>query len=154
MPCHPLQEIYRVLKPGGLFAGYEWCSTDLNDPSNPTHKSILDEIELGNGLPDIRSTREVRGIVINAVFVRKTQEPIISGVVHRLLAFPPYGHFLSCSPSSAIVHLLPLQVEKALKDAGFEMQEVNDLAVGADIPWCVRREEREYVPYERECVNT
>jgi len=61
------QEIYRVLKPGAFFAGYEWCSTDLNDPNNPTHKAILDEIELGNGLPDIRSTEQVRGFDAAAV---------------------------------------------------------------------------------------
>eukprot|EP00983_Pelagomonas_calceolata_P059416 1145912-Pelagomonas_calceolata.AAC.2 len=58
-----MQEIFRVLKPGCMFAGYEWCSTDLNDPSNPKHKAILDEIELGNGLPDIRSTEQL----VNAV---------------------------------------------------------------------------------------
>jgi hypothetical protein len=49
-----LQEILRVLKPGQYFAGYEWCATDLYDPANPNHKSIMAEIELGNGLPDVR----------------------------------------------------------------------------------------------------
>jgi sterol 24-C-methyltransferase len=43
-----------VLKPGQYFAGYEWCATDLYDPANPNHKSIMAEIELGNGLPDVR----------------------------------------------------------------------------------------------------
>jgi sterol 24-C-methyltransferase len=49
-----LQEILRVLKPGQYFAGYEWCATDLYDVANPNHKSIMAEIELGNGLPDVR----------------------------------------------------------------------------------------------------
>jgi hypothetical protein len=49
-----LQEILRVLKAGQYFAGYEWCATDLYDPSNPNHKAIMAEIELGNGLPDVR----------------------------------------------------------------------------------------------------
>lgn len=44
----------RVLKPGQLFAGYEWCATDLYDPSNARHKDVMAEIELGNGLPDVR----------------------------------------------------------------------------------------------------
>ncbi len=35
------QEIYRVLKPGGGFAGYEWCSTDMYDPSNETHRKCV-----------------------------------------------------------------------------------------------------------------
>jgi sterol 24-C-methyltransferase len=43
-----------VLKPGQSFAGYEWCATDLYDRSNPQHKSVMAEIELGNGLPDVR----------------------------------------------------------------------------------------------------
>ncbi|KAG0614044.1 hypothetical protein M758_6G147300 [Ceratodon purpureus] len=52
-------EIKRVLKPGQLFAGYEWCLTDAYNPENKDHKRIKEEIELGNGLPDIRSTRQV-----------------------------------------------------------------------------------------------
>ena len=48
----------RVLKPGGAFAGYEWCATDQYDPSNPEQKQIMAEIELGNGLPDVRTTSE------------------------------------------------------------------------------------------------
>jgi sterol 24-C-methyltransferase len=52
------KEILRVLKPGQSFAGYEWCATDLYDRSNPQHKSVMAEIELGNGLPDVRTTAE------------------------------------------------------------------------------------------------
>ncbi|WIA20814.1 hypothetical protein OEZ86_004745 [Tetradesmus obliquus] len=52
------KEILRVLKPGQYFAGYEWCATDLYDPTNPNHKSIMAEIELGNGLPDVRTTKQ------------------------------------------------------------------------------------------------
>jgi len=52
-------EIKRVLKPGQLFAGYEWCMTDAYDPQNKSHQRIKEEVELGNGLPDIRSTKQV-----------------------------------------------------------------------------------------------
>ncbi|KAJ0982307.1 hypothetical protein J5N97_010562 [Dioscorea zingiberensis] len=52
------KEIYRVLKPGQCFAAYEWCMTDNFDPNNETHQRIKAEIELGNGLPDIRSTNQ------------------------------------------------------------------------------------------------
>ncbi|GBF91937.1 cycloartenol-C-24-methyltransferase [Raphidocelis subcapitata] len=51
-------EVFRVLKPGARFAGYEWCATDKYDPSNQEHKTIMAEIELGNGLPDVRTTAE------------------------------------------------------------------------------------------------
>jgi sterol 24-C-methyltransferase len=43
----------RVLKPGALFAGYEWCLTDAYAPDNARHAKIKKDIELGNGLPDL-----------------------------------------------------------------------------------------------------
>lgn len=43
-----------MLKPGHFFAGYEWCATDAYDPNNPMQKQVMAEIELGNGLPDVR----------------------------------------------------------------------------------------------------
>ncbi|KAK4839642.1 hypothetical protein QYF36_023660 [Acer negundo] len=51
-------EIFRVLKPGQCFAAYEWCITDYFDPTNQEHQRIKAEVELGNGLPDIRSMGE------------------------------------------------------------------------------------------------
>ena len=33
-------QIYRVLKPGGLFAVYEWCLTDNYDENNKKHREI------------------------------------------------------------------------------------------------------------------
>jgi len=50
------KQIYRVLKPGQCFAAYEWCMTDAFDPNNQDHQKIKAEIEIGDGLPDIRST--------------------------------------------------------------------------------------------------
>ncbi|KAG5408426.1 hypothetical protein IGI04_004745, partial [Brassica rapa subsp. trilocularis] len=50
------KEIFRVLKPGQCFAAYEWCMTDAFDPSNAQHQKIKAEIEIGDGLPDIRLT--------------------------------------------------------------------------------------------------
>lgn len=44
-------EIFRVLKPSGLFGSYEWVSTKDYDPKNPEHVRIMDEINFGNGLP-------------------------------------------------------------------------------------------------------
>ncbi|KAF3541030.1 hypothetical protein F2Q69_00018766 [Brassica cretica] len=50
------KEIFRVLKPGQCFAAYEWCMTDAFDPANAQHQKIKAEIEIGDGLPDIRLT--------------------------------------------------------------------------------------------------
>lgn len=51
-------EIYRVLKPGARFATYEWVSTPLFDSENEQHVKIIDEIVIGNGLPDMRTWKQ------------------------------------------------------------------------------------------------
>lgn len=59
--CHaPVREgvysqIFRVLKPGQVFACYEWCLTPKYDPSNELHRTIKKKIEEGDGLPDMAS---------------------------------------------------------------------------------------------------
>ncbi|KAL6893866.1 hypothetical protein ACP4OV_007964 [Aristida adscensionis] len=62
------REIYRVLKPGQYFAVDEWCMTDRFDPGNAKHLAIKAEIELGGGLPDIRTTRQCVQAVKDAGF--------------------------------------------------------------------------------------
>lgn len=47
-------EIFKVLKPGGVFGVYEWCMTDIWDPSIPEHKALAHEIEVGDGIPEMR----------------------------------------------------------------------------------------------------
>lgn len=51
-------EIFRVLKPGAIFVSYEWVSTPLYDANNPEHVRIMDEINYGNGLPDMRTWKQ------------------------------------------------------------------------------------------------
>ncbi|KAJ7471976.1 delta-sterol C-methyltransferase, partial [Mycena latifolia] len=53
-------EIFKVLKPGGTFGVYEWCMTDKWDPSDPTHAALQHEIELGNGIPEMRPLARAR----------------------------------------------------------------------------------------------
>ena len=48
-------EIWRVLKPGGCFGGYEWCMTSAFDYSDPEHQRLKQGIEEGNSLPDVGS---------------------------------------------------------------------------------------------------
>ena len=52
-------EIFRVLRPGAGFACYEWCVTDVFDPSSVRHMQIKEGIMTGSGLPEIASTTEV-----------------------------------------------------------------------------------------------
>ena len=79
-------EVFRVLKPGGCFAAYEYCLTSRFDPNNPRHRQIKSDLEVGGALPDI--------------------------------AFPH-------------------QVDDALRQAGFELLESEDLAEtpGPGTPW-------------------
>ena len=39
-------EIYKALKPGAVFGGYEWVTTDKFEPSNPAHALLKKEIEV------------------------------------------------------------------------------------------------------------
>jgi len=52
-------EVLRVLKPGGLFAGFDWIVTDKYDAKNKTHLSIKEGIEVGNGLPELATAESV-----------------------------------------------------------------------------------------------
>ena len=63
--CHApkLEEVYaeafRVLKPGGRFAVFEWVTTDKFDPANKEHVACVAGINKGNGLPEMRSSADV-----------------------------------------------------------------------------------------------
>ena len=47
------EQIYRVLKPGGVFGVYEWLMTDNYDNENPRHREIRLGIEQGNGISNM-----------------------------------------------------------------------------------------------------
>jgi len=51
--------IHKVLKPNGLFAGYEWVVTDRFNPDNKNHVRIKEGIEVGNGLPTLATPAQV-----------------------------------------------------------------------------------------------
>jgi len=58
-PVGCYSQILKCIKPGGLFACYEWCTTDAYNENDLAHLNIKKGIEIGNGLPDIRSTSQV-----------------------------------------------------------------------------------------------
>jgi sterol 24-C-methyltransferase len=53
------REIGRIIRPGGLFATYEWCMTERYDPADPAHRALKDGILVGGGLPDMGTSRDV-----------------------------------------------------------------------------------------------
>eukprot|EP01133_Synstelium_polycarpum_P018877 gene18877-22579_t len=62
------KEMFRLLKPGGLFGGYEWIMTNKYDKTNDEHKKIKKEIELGNGLPDLEQPAAIVAALKEAGF--------------------------------------------------------------------------------------
>lgn len=46
-------EALRVLKPGGVFVGYEWCMTPLYNPKDEQHRIVKHKIEHGDSLPEL-----------------------------------------------------------------------------------------------------
>jgi sterol 24-C-methyltransferase len=51
-------EIFRVLKPGGIFGVYEWLMTDKYDANNPHHREIRLGIEQGDGIANMVKVEE------------------------------------------------------------------------------------------------
>lgn len=69
-------QIRRVLKPGGVFGVYEWVMTDAWDPSIPAHKEIAHQIEVGNGIPEMRSLASARAAIEKVGFVIEHEEDL------------------------------------------------------------------------------
>lgn len=63
--CHaadwrgPYAEAFRVLKSGGVFAGYDWGMTARYVPGNPEHERVKLGVEKGNALSHLRPTSEL-----------------------------------------------------------------------------------------------
>ncbi|KAI6044022.1 S-adenosyl-L-methionine-dependent methyltransferase [Pisolithus marmoratus] len=69
-------EIFKVLKPGGVFGVYEWCMTDTWDPSIPSHKELAHQIEFGNGIPEMRPLKVARQAIKNVGFQIEHEEDL------------------------------------------------------------------------------
>mmetsp|Transcript_11670 Transcript_11670/g.35598 ORF Transcript_11670/g.35598 Transcript_11670/m.35598 type:complete len:355 (+) Transcript_11670:79-1143(+) len=67
--CSVYSEAFRVLKPGGRFAAWEWVVTDAYDPTNEEHRQVRFGIEKGNGLPETVHYRTVLDALKKVGFV-------------------------------------------------------------------------------------
>ncbi|EPY22897.1 sterol 24-C-methyltransferase [Strigomonas culicis] len=61
-------EIFRVIKPGCRFVVYEWCMTEHYDPTNKEHRQIKHMIEIGDGLPEMETCKQVAEYIKKAGF--------------------------------------------------------------------------------------
>jgi len=62
------KEVFRCIKPGGYFAGYEWVLTKNFQRDNPYHMQIKKGIEEGDGLPDIATADDIANAIKEAGF--------------------------------------------------------------------------------------
>ncbi len=114
------REIHRVLRPGALFAGYEWCLSPTYDASNPEHRDIKKKIEIGNGLPDIRTTDAIVATLREAGFeVLATKDTTVFADAetpwYRVLS-PGYDHPLRLRRTRAgraVIHAFVSTLERA-----------------------------------------
>ena len=52
-------EVHRVLRPGGVFAGYDWCMTPLFNRDDPGHRRLKESIERTNAIPELGSVADI-----------------------------------------------------------------------------------------------
>jgi sterol 24-C-methyltransferase len=69
-------QIFRVLKPGGVFGVYEWLMTDAYVDSNPHHRKIRLGIEQGNGISNMVKISEGLQAIKDAGFGLELHEDL------------------------------------------------------------------------------
>lgn len=69
-------QIYRVLKPGGVFGVYEWLMTDNYDNDNPHHREIRLGIEEGDGISNMVKISEGLAAIKAAGFELELHEDL------------------------------------------------------------------------------
>lgn len=61
-------QVFRVLKPGGVFGVYEWVLTDSFSPDDKDHMAVRLGIERGNGIPALQTAATARAAMESAGF--------------------------------------------------------------------------------------
>jgi sterol 24-C-methyltransferase len=69
-------EIFRVLKPGGVFGVYEWLMTNNYDNANPHHREIRLGIEQGDGISNMEKVDVALAAIKAAGFVLEHNEDL------------------------------------------------------------------------------
>lgn len=70
------EQIYRVLKPGGIFGVYEWVMTDDYDDDNPEHRAIRLGIERGDGIANMTTRKHALHAIRAAGFTLEHEEDL------------------------------------------------------------------------------
>jgi sterol 24-C-methyltransferase len=84
-------QIYRVLKPGGVFGVYEWVMTDAYDKGDKRHEAIRLGIERGSGISNMVPRSEALEAIQKAGFVIEYEEDLAERVDRRAWWAPLAG---------------------------------------------------------------
>jgi len=61
-------EVNRLLKPGSLFALYEWVMTEKYNPADPEQQNIKRNIEIGDGISNLNTIEDVKKALADSGF--------------------------------------------------------------------------------------
>ncbi|EGG12362.1 uncharacterized protein MELLADRAFT_41694 [Melampsora larici-populina 98AG31] len=89
-------EIFKVLKPGGVFGMYEWCMTDEYDKTNPEHRKISHGIELGDGIAEMRTIKEARSALKSVGFEIQVEQDLADVGDEIPWFYPLRGNLSEC----------------------------------------------------------
>jgi sterol 24-C-methyltransferase len=113
--CHaadrklPFGEVFRLLKPGGLFTGSDWVMTGAYRPGDPEHERIKHGIELGSGVSRLAAFddigRALRAVGFEVIEERDLVDP--AAPWHKELGAPAgVQGFLSSRAGTYMTHQL------------------------------------------------
>ena len=84
-------QIFRVLKPGGVFGVYEWLMTDRYDNDNPHHREVRLGIEQGDGISNMVRVSEGLEAIRAAGFELEMHEDLAEQTDARPWYYPLDG---------------------------------------------------------------
>ena len=84
-------QIFRVLKPGGIFGVYEWLMTDSYDNDNPHHREVRLGIEQGDGISNMVRVSEGLQAIKAAGFELEMHEDLAERTDARPWYYPLDG---------------------------------------------------------------
>ncbi|KAL8672344.1 MAG: hypothetical protein Q9168_003197 [Polycauliona sp. 1 TL-2023] len=100
-------EIFRVLKPGGVFGVYEWLMTDRYDNDNPQHREIRLGIEQGDGISNMVKIDEALEAIQKAGFVLEHHEDLAEREDARPWYYPLDGDLRMASSVGDVITIAP-----------------------------------------------